>query len=79
MADPCQTEDERDGSEPCEACPAGYTCQRGTGLPVAKPGYCMESGRADCFYACVDAYECPGYANATVCDGRRHLEDCAEL
>ncbi|KAK3245676.1 hypothetical protein CYMTET_44767, partial [Cymbomonas tetramitiformis] len=75
--EPCQMPEEQCLGHTCLSCPAGTMCQCGRGIPVPKPGFCMQSGVADCAYECEKSEECPGYANATECKEADHDGDCA--
>ncbi len=41
-------------------------------------GFCMESGVADCFYACEEPNECPGGESYTVCENQAKGTDCSK-
>jgi len=79
IMDPCQMPEEQCAGDICTTCAAGSMCQCGHGLPVARPGFCMESGVADCFYQCTNFDDCPGFANSTECGDRSREQSCATL
>jgi len=78
IQEPCQTPEEQAGTQPCVACAPGSTCQLGSGLPVAIPGYCMESGVANCFHKCDDPNSCLGHADSE-CGDKPHKSECETI
>eukprot|EP00873_Tetraselmis_striata_P001716 jgi/Tetstr1/421980/TSEL_001226.t1 len=77
VAEPCVMEEDCEAENSCQNCALGSRCECGNIMPVARPGYCMEAGVADCFYACDDPSACPGGASHTECNGIAHDSKCA--
>jgi len=75
IMEPCVLEEDCEGN--CQHCAPGSHCVCGNTMPVAKMGFCMDSGVADCFYNCQDQSECPGGEGYSLCSGKAHSEECA--